>query len=108
MVFVGEVYVPVRNPEQESGTASLLACCRSPSHRLQEQPFLCFLWGNGRISSLRGPGIVPQDRNSDGRRMTDGDPVVRPEAHDTTQNSRSKAVLEPRHKVMTGPETGVA
>ena len=40
--------------------------------------------------------------------MTDGEPVVRPEAHDTTQNSRSKAVLEPRHKVMTGPETGVA
>lgn len=51
VVSIREVYVPVRYPEQESRDCKSPSLGRSPSHRLREQRFLCFLWGNGKIKA---------------------------------------------------------
>lgn len=40
--------------------------------------------------------------------LTDGDPVIRAEVHDTAQNPQARQYSEPSHKVMISLETGVA
>lgn len=68
--------------------------CRSPSHRLSFKSSAsstsCGAMARSRLHRL---SVVLQDRNSDIRRTTDGDPVFRAEVHDTAQNPRSKAAL---------------
>lgn len=95
---IGEVEVLSRNPAQESRTAESGGMYRIPSPKLSFESSTSStscgaMARSGQNPRLQGLRIAGRDRNSDVKRMADGDPVIRAQGHDTAQNHRCKSML---------------
>lgn len=96
VVCTRELQVPLRNLEQESRTPQVLI---APATGRAGLPLLPVKqWhSQGRTWGFQGLSIVLRTGAQPGRRMTDGDPIIRAEVHDPAHSAQ-----EPRRTATAG------